>query len=151
MATATNTGNFSTESVKNKAGEVASNVADRARQTASDVADKARQSASDIAEKARQTASEAGKRAEDATHSVGSGMKSLADTIRDRGPSEGIMGAATTSLASGLECGGQYLEAEGLQGIAKDVTELVRRNPIPALLCGIGLGFLLARATTMRR
>jgi len=28
-----------------------------------------------------------------------------------------------------------------------DITNMIRRNPIPALLVGIGIGFLLARAT----
>ena len=32
--------------------------------------------------------------------------------------------------------------------MAEDLTDLIRRNPIPALLVGVGLGFLLARATT---
>jgi hypothetical protein len=35
--------------------------------------------------------------------------------------------------------------------MAEDVTNLIRRNPIPALLIGIGAGFLLARAMTPRR
>jgi hypothetical protein len=40
------------------------------------------------------------------------------------------------------------LEEQGLSGIAEDVTEVVRRNPIPALFIAAGIGFLLARATT---
>jgi len=35
--------------------------------------------------------------------------------------------------------------------MADDVTDLIRRNPIPALFVGIGLGFLLARLTTSSR
>ena len=34
--------------------------------------------------------------------------------------------------------------------MADDLTDLIRRNPIPALLVGVGVGFLLARATTSR-
>ena len=34
--------------------------------------------------------------------------------------------------------------------IANDVTNLIKRNPIPALFVGIGVGFLLARACTPR-
>jgi ElaB/YqjD/DUF883 family membrane-anchored ribosome-binding protein len=29
--------------------------------------------------------------------------------------------------------------------MADDVTEMIRRNPIPAVLVGIGVGFLLAQ------
>jgi hypothetical protein len=49
-----------------------------------------------------------------------------------------------------LETGGQYLEQEGLKGIAEDVTNVIRRNPLATLLIGVGLGFILARATTRR-
>jgi hypothetical protein len=128
MTTATNPSNLSTESFKNKASEAASSVAGKAQQTASDI----------------------GKKAEDATHAMGEGMKTLADTIRDKGPREGVFGSATSSVASGLESGGQYLQEHGIGGIGEDLTTLIRRNPIPALVFGIGLGFFLARATARR-
>jgi hypothetical protein len=60
-----------------------------------------------------------------------------------------MLGSASSSLARTLEQGGEYLEHEGLSGISKDLTNVIRRNPIPALCIGIGLGFILARA--MRR
>jgi hypothetical protein len=34
--------------------------------------------------------------------------------------------------------------------MGQDLTNLVRRNPLPAVLLGIGFGFLLARAITPR-
>ena len=40
-----------------------------------------------------------------------------------------------------------HLEEQGLSGMAEDLTGLIRRNPIPAMLIGIGLGYLLARMT----
>ena len=40
----------------------------------------------------------------------------------------------------------RYLREEGLSGLASDLTDMIRRNPIPALLIGLGVGFLLARA-----
>jgi hypothetical protein len=58
-----------------------------------------------------------------------------------------MLGSATDTVAKGLEQGGQYLQQEGLSGMMDDVTELVKRNPIPALLVAIGIGFILARAT----
>jgi hypothetical protein len=56
------------------------------------------------------------------------------------------MGTAASKVADTLERGGRYLQEEGLSGIAGDVTDLIKRNPIPALLVGIGIGFLLAQA-----
>jgi hypothetical protein len=32
--------------------------------------------------------------------------------------------------------------------MGEDLTNLIRRNPLPAVLVGIGIGYLLARATS---
>jgi hypothetical protein len=121
-------------------------VTDKAREMASNVADKARDAASNVADKAKDAASTLGQKAEDATHAVGSGMQSLAGTMRDKLPQSGPLGAATSTLAGGLESTGRYLQEEGLKGVAEDMTNLIRRNPLPAMFLGIGLGFILARA-----
>jgi hypothetical protein len=146
MASATNTLHSTTEQIKNKANEGASMAGDKSKQAAGAISD----TASMAADKAKQAAGAFGQKAEDATHAVGAGMKSLADSIRDRGPHEGVVGSATSSLASSLESGGRYLQREGIKGIADDMTSLIRNNPIPALLLGVGLGFILARATARR-
>jgi hypothetical protein len=75
-------------------------------------------------------------------------LQSLAGTIREKLPQGGVIGGATSTLASGLENTGRYLQQEGLTGMTDDVTNLIRRNPLPAMLLGIGLGFVLARAIT---
>jgi len=123
------------------------NVADKAKDVAGTVLDKAKQAASSVADKARDVASNLGDRADTAVSSVGSGMQSLAGTIRDKAPSGGMLGGAATGVAGALETGGRYLQEEGLSGMGEDVTNLIRRNPIPAVLIGVGLGFLLARIT----
>jgi hypothetical protein len=128
MSTSTNTYSPTTETIKRKTEDLATTTADKAQQAAASI----------------------GQQCEDATHSVGSGMKSLADTVRQKGPQAGVAGSAASSLAQGLEKGGQYLEEQGLKGIADDVTNMIRRNPLPALLLGIGLGYVLARATLRR-
>jgi ABC-type transporter Mla subunit MlaD len=122
-------------------------VVEQAKDTAANVADKAREAAANAADKARDAASAVGTKAENVTHRVGSGMESVADTIRSKAPSGGVLGTAASRVADTLESGGRYLEEEGLSGLGKDLTELIRRNPIPALLIGIGVGFLLARVT----
>jgi ElaB/YqjD/DUF883 family membrane-anchored ribosome-binding protein len=77
-------------------------------------------------------------------------MQSLAHTIRENAPREGMIGRASSSVAQGLESGGKYLKEEGVSGMVDDLTEVVRRNPLPAVLIGIGVGFLLARLTSNR-
>jgi len=133
-----------------KAKDAASNIADRAKDAASHVADRAKDMASTAAHKVSDAANMAEQQADSAVHSVGSGMEQLAGTIREKGPHEGTLGTATTRLASTLESGGHYLQEEGLAGMAEDLTNVIKRNPIPALFIGIGLGFLLARATSRR-
>jgi hypothetical protein len=84
----------------------------------------------------------------EATDAIGCSMKSLADAIRDHTPGEGVLHTASSMLAGSLEKGGRYVQEEGLSGMAKDITNLVRHNPIPALLVGVGIGLVLAKVTT---
>jgi len=128
--------------------EAASDVAEKTRETASNITDRAKDMASTAADSARDWASNAGKKAEDALGAVGSGMSSLAGTVRESLPHEGMIGSATECMADALETGGRYLKQEGFRGMADDVTNVIRRNPIPALLVGIGLGYLIARSTS---
>jgi phage-related protein len=114
---------------------------------AKQVFDRVKDVATDVVDQAKSAASQLGHKAEDATHAVGGGMQSLAGTMRDRLPQSGPIGAATGALEKGLERTGKYLQQEGLQGMAQDVTKLIRRHPFPAMMLGIGLGFLLARLT----
>jgi hypothetical protein len=105
----------------------------------------AQQAASTALGKAQELASNAGKRVEEATSTLGERVQSMAGTLRDRGPHEGMLGTATGRVADSLDTAGRYLQDEGIAGMAEDVTELIRRNPIPAVVVGIGFGFLLAR------
>ena len=61
----------------------------------------------------------------------------------------------TSSVSGAAAYAGQKAEdatssVGGLRHIASDVTELIRRNPVPAMLIGIGLGFLVAQASSRR-
>jgi len=146
-------GNPSTErtwetgaSVADKAKEMASSAAQTAGQAAAGAAQRTKDMAASAAHTATDVASNIGHKAEDATSTVGSNIRSLAGTLRENLPHEGMMGSAGSAVADTLERGGRYLEEEGLRGLGEDLTNLVRRNPIPALLVGIGVGFLIARS-----
>jgi len=119
---------------------------DKAKDAASDMADKARDMAGNIADKARDFASTAGDRAESMVGKAGSSVESLGHAVRENLPKGGTMGAVADRAAGGLESAGRYLQEEGLSGIGDDITDVIRRNPIPAVLIGIGLGFMIARA-----
>jgi hypothetical protein len=62
-------------------------------------------------------------------------------------PESGVLGRATDSVAGALDSSGRYLEEKGLTGIGADLTNLIKRNPVPAVLLALGLGFLIARST----
>jgi len=157
MSNATRHNQGGTGGAMDKAKDAASTAYDKAKDTASGAVDKAKDAASTAYDRAKDMAGQAGdalgsaastvgKKAEDATSSAGSGMQSLAGTIREQGPSSGMLGQATRGVASALEQGGRYLEDKNLSGMADDLTGLIKNNPIPALLIGVGVGFLLGRA-----
>jgi hypothetical protein len=113
-------------------------------------ADRAKDTASSVAQTAQDAAAYVGRKADDATTAVGGGLKSFGNTIRAHAPHDDIVGEASSAIANTLESTGRYLQEEGLKGMAEEVTKLVRRNPVPALLVALGAGFLIARATTLR-
>jgi len=138
-------GQFGSE-MKTKPQETGTSVMDKTKELASTVSDKTKETAASISHKAEDFASNVGQKAENATSAVGESMKSMAGTIRENTPQSGLLGSASSSVAETLESGGRYLQEEGLKGIGEDLTNLIRRNPIPALLVGIGVGFMIARS-----
>jgi ElaB/YqjD/DUF883 family membrane-anchored ribosome-binding protein len=99
-----------------------------------------------VVQKMEDMASTIGHKAEGAVDSIGSGMKSLAGTIRDKAPGGGVLGNAASGVAGTLESGGAYLQDHNLHGMAEDATSLIRRYPLQAILLGVGVGILVGRA-----
>src|SRR6266542_2414732 len=50
-----------------------------------------------------------------------------------------------------LEGAGAYLQEKGMGQITGDLTALVRRYPVPSLLIGLGIGYLLGRTLGRER
>ena len=128
-----------------KARDLASNVADKAKDVASQAMDKAKDAASSVGGMVSDAAKNAGRKADDLTSQAGSGIKHFGDTIRENAPREGMLGDAAKTVANTTKQVGSYLEEEGLSGMFEDVTSLIKRNPIPAILVGVGLGVLIGR------
>jgi len=137
-----------------KGREAASHAGEAISHAASAVGQAVSQKASDVASavshKASDAASAIGHRAEDATAAVGHGMQTAADKVREKGPSEGMLGNASRTVADAMDNAGKYVEDRNLSGMMDDVTNLVKRNPIPALLLGLGVGFLIGRLISSR-
>jgi len=138
------------QEVGNSAAQAATGAAEGVRNAANYVTDQAKQAATNASKSAANVGSYVENKAEEATSSLAGGLRAAGDAIRQNAPHEGRLGQASSAVAQSLEDTSNYLEREGLQGIGKDLSSLIKRNPIPALLLGIGLGFLVARATTTR-
>jgi len=122
-----------------------SSTSHNVKDAASQAYDKGKDVLSSVGHAASSAASAVGKTADNLASSAGSGIKSLGETLEKHTPKEGMLGSAAQTVASGLKRGGEYISEEGLSGMADDLTGLIRRNPVPAVLIGIGIGFLIGR------
>jgi ElaB/YqjD/DUF883 family membrane-anchored ribosome-binding protein len=122
-------------SAADRARDVARGAVESARDTATGVMDRARDVAGNVADKARDVAG------------------NVADTARDW--AAGAVGAVKDNAAvnkaeeyvsEAWETGSRYFQEHNFKDMAEDVAGVIRRNPIPAMLIGVGLGFILARS-----
>jgi len=123
----------------------------QAKEQAGQAYDKVKEAAGHVGEAATSAASAVGQTADKAAETVGGGMQNLADTVRDSGPKEGVLGTANRTVAAGLEGAGKYIEDKQISGMVSDIGGLITRNPIPAVLLALGVGFLVGRALSSSR
>jgi len=116
--------------LKNQARDVASTIADKGREVAGTARDKA------VAVETR---------AEEAVATLGGRIKDLAGQVREHTPHEGMLGTAAESVACTLDKSGAYLQEHDFRAMAQDLGGVIRTYPIPSVLLGIGLGFLIGR------
>lgn len=143
-----------TSAMKTKTEEASSQLghaADSVKSAASYVSDAAREAAAAAAKEGKHAASYLGQKAEGAASAMGSGLKAAGDAIRQNVPQEGTLGHASSAVARTLDETGNYLQQEGLKGLGSDVAQLIRKNPLPAVLIGVGVGYLVSHAMTSRR
>jgi ElaB/YqjD/DUF883 family membrane-anchored ribosome-binding protein len=132
-----------------RAEETATNLGHRAQEAATALGHRAQEAASTAAQRASDFASQAQERAEDARTGVGQGMTALAGQLRQNAP-EGTLGTAAGAVADRLQQTGRYLQEHDFRDMADDMTNVIRRYPLPALCIGFGAGFLLGMALTRR-
>jgi uncharacterized protein YjbJ (UPF0337 family) len=61
-----------------------------------------------------------------------------------------MAGAAATAVTDTVAGVGTYVQDKGVPGLSGDLTDLIRRYPVPALLIGLGIGFVLGRSVGTR-
>jgi hypothetical protein len=130
-----------------KASDMAQSAVDKVKQTAEDLRSK---DASEIIDDARAKAAEVGDAAaskvDSAMTATGAQMSTLAQTVRENAP-EGKAGEVAAKAADALERSGEYLQVADLQMVRGDLERVIREHPIESLLVGVGIGYLVARAT----
>jgi len=129
-----------------KAKDVGSQAMDKAKDAGSQVMDKAKEAAASVGAFANQAASTVGQKANDLAGTAGADIKKFGDTLSERAPHEGMLGTASQAVADTIKGGGRYLEEAKLSGMADDVTHMIQRHPMPAVLICLGVGFVLGRA-----
>lgn len=146
----------SVESKADQAKQQAQGLVDKAKESAGNLADKARDVASQVGEQVSNLASQAMSgmsgaggtmhdRAAQGVSAAADGMHSLAGTLRGHADDSGMMGQASGMAADAMDRAGHYLHDTGLDGMTEDVGNLIRRNPIPAVVIGVSVGFVLGR------
>lgn len=103
--------------------------------------------AEDAKNKAEEAASAATASGFQSISAMGEKIESLADVIREKAPQEGSLGTAATTVAQKLDAAGSYLQHRDVDHMVGDLSNMVRRYPIPSLLIGLGIGFLIAKST----
>jgi len=146
-----NTAQFhSGSSPAEKADTAVSSISDKVQDAVGDMGEKATSAASSVIHSAQDAATFVGNKADDGLHAVGAGLKSFGDTVRHSAPRSGMAKDSMGAVADTLENTGKFLEEEGFSGIAAELTSMIKRNPVPSLFVGIGIGFLIGRSLSSR-
>ena len=122
-----------------------SQAADKAKDAAASVGEMASHAASAVGAMANQAASGVGRMADDLTANAGHSIQELGDRLGRQAPQSGVLGTASQAFAKTVKESGEYIEGAKLSGMTEDLAELVRRNPIPAVLIALGLGWFVGR------
>ena len=128
-----------------KTKAAAASVGELASDAACAVGAMASQAACDAGAMASQAACDVGKKADNLTASAGVGIQQWGDRLSKNAPHDGVVGSASQAFAKTIREGGEYIEDAKLSGITEDLAVLIRRNPIPAVLIALGLGWMVAR------
>ena len=117
----------------------------KAKEAAASAGEVACHASSAVGAMASRTACDIGKEADHLTANAGTYIEGLGDKLSKNTPHSGILGNTSQAVAGAVKESGEYLQGAKLSGMTEDVAHLVRRNPIPAVLIAIGLGWFIAR------
>ena len=111
------------------------------------VQDKAGQAVDTAKEKVGQVTDQATAKVDAGMDKAAGGLQTLADTIRDKGPSggQGGVGSAVAMTADKLETAATYLRDKDTDQLMTELEGLVRRKPVESLVAAAAVGFVLSK------
>jgi uncharacterized protein YjbJ (UPF0337 family)/ElaB/YqjD/DUF883 family membrane-anchored ribosome-binding protein len=80
---------------------------------------------------------------QETAHNVASNLAETAGEVKAR--AEAAASTAATAVADTMAGAVSSLQETSVKDLAGKLTDLIRRHPIPSLLIGLGVGFVLAR------
>ena len=117
----------------------------KAKDAVASVGDMASHATSAVGAMASRAACDVGKEADQLTANTGAYIEGLGERLSKNTPRSGILGSTSQAVAEAVREGGEYLQDAKLSGMTEDVAHVVRRNPIPAILIAIGVGWFVGR------
>jgi hypothetical protein len=88
-----------------------------------------------------------GQNADDLAARAGGGIEHLGQMLGENTPTSGRLGAASQAVAQSIQRGGKMIEETKLSGAPEMLSALIRQHPLAAMVTGVAVGFLVARAT----
>jgi hypothetical protein len=85
-----------------------------------------------------------GGRVSNAASEARQGIINFVESAKSKIPADPVRKLSETASQVTQQVRG-YIDDRGIRGLTDDVTDVVRRYPVPALLCGVLIGMLLAR------
>lgn len=80
---------------------------------------------------------------QETAHNVGSSLAEMAGEVKSQ--AEAAASTAATAVTDTVAGAASSLQETSVNDLAGTLTDVIRRHPIPSLLIGLGIGFVLAR------
>lgn len=102
--------------------------------------------ADQVTRKGEELLTKAGDKARDTVETVGDKIAGASEAIQGKLRETGKeVGEVVNTVSEKVRSSAHYLEESSMQDVVEDVTVLIKRYPIHAIIIGAGIGFLLAR------
>lgn len=115
------------------------------------VGDKIADAASKVKERASEFGRSAAQKVDESRGGTAATLKSGADSLRSGAQNSGqAISDVANQTAEKIESTANYIRDHDFRAMLGDIEQVVRRNPTPALIGAVGLGFLLGAALRRR-